>query len=91
MRAWVDGLVGGLEWPVRLISVKFSHLFLFFLQAAITAATVGYGDISPQTDGGKVFACFFIVVGASTMAGVISLPTDIYMSRQTRKKIVEGS
>jgi len=29
----------------------------------ITLTTVGYGDFSPQTDGGKVFTILYIIVG----------------------------
>ena len=55
--------------------------------AAITASTVGYGDVLAKTDEGMIFSCFFILVGCTIMANVISLPTDIYMGRQQRKKM----
>jgi voltage-gated potassium channel len=35
----------------------------------VTLATVGYGDITPTTDAGKVFTIFYIVVGLSIIGG----------------------
>lgn len=34
--------------------------------AVVTIATVGYGDIVPQTQAGKLFTCLFIIVGVGT-------------------------
>ncbi len=41
--------------------------------SVITLTTVGYGDLSPQTDGGKVFTMIYIFVGLGILAGFITL------------------
>jgi voltage-gated potassium channel len=37
-----------------------------------TVTTVGYGDISPKTVGGRIFAIIFMIVGVGTVAYVLS-------------------
>jgi len=39
----------------------------------ITLTTVGYGDITPQTDPGKIFTMVYIFVGISLISGFIIL------------------
>ena len=41
--------------------------------SVITLTTVGYGDFSPQTDGGKVFTMIYIFIGLGILAGFITL------------------
>lgn len=36
----------------------------------ITLTTIGYGDIVPTTDVGKLFTVFYVLVGISLLAGV---------------------
>jgi voltage-gated potassium channel len=40
--------------------------------SVVTLATVGYGDITPQTAGGKLFTTFYILVGVGIIALYIS-------------------
>ena len=35
---------------------------------AATFTTVGYGDVRPETDGGKIFSCLYIIVGISVIS-----------------------
>ncbi|OPY76941.1 MAG: voltage-gated potassium channel [Syntrophorhabdus sp. PtaU1.Bin153] len=48
----------------------------------VTVATVGYGDIHPTTDAGKVFAVVLIILGVGTFLGVIANVTEIVLARR---------
>ncbi len=48
----------------------------------VTMATVGYGDIHPQTAIGKILALIIIVGGVGTFLGVIASITDLFASRR---------
>jgi voltage-gated potassium channel Kch len=43
---------------------KLSWIDSFYF-TTVTLATVGYGDISPRTDAGKVFTIFYMLIGIS--------------------------
>lgn len=38
----------------------------------ITLTTIGYGDITPHTDAGKIFTIFYVIVGIGILAAVIN-------------------
>lgn len=38
----------------------------------ITLTTVGYGDITPQTNAGKAFTTFYVLIGIGIFAAVIN-------------------
>ena len=40
--------------------------------SVITLTTVGYGDFSPQTDGGKAFTILYIVIGVGIILSFIN-------------------
>jgi len=43
-----------------------------FYFCVVTLATVGYGDITPKTDPGKLFTIFYILVGVGIIAAFAS-------------------
>ena len=55
---------------------------LYFVIATI--ATVGYGDITPVTPEGKIFAILLIVIGAITFLGVFANAAEVMLSRRER-------
>ena len=60
---------------------KIANLFDAFYWSLITISTVGYGDITPVTDEGKVLTMVLIVFGI----GFISFATSIIVSAFTEK------
>lgn len=48
----------------------------------ITVATVGYGDITPHTQTGKLLAILVIVFGVGTFLGVIASGTEMLIERR---------
>lgn len=48
----------------------------------VTMATVGYGDIHPQSSVGKILALILIVGGVGTFLGVVASITDIFLKRR---------
>jgi len=54
--------------------------------AVVTVSTVGYGDVSPQTDLGKLIASFLMIIGY----GIIAVPTGIITSEMSRISSPQG-
>ena len=48
----------------------------------VTMATVGYGDIHPQTEIGKILALIVIIGGVGTFLGIIASVTDLFANRR---------
>jgi hypothetical protein len=48
----------------------------------VTMATVGYGDIHPQSAVGKILALILIIGGVGTFLGVVASITDIFLKRR---------
>ena len=51
----------------------------------VTLATVGYGDLSPKTDLGRVFTMGYIVVGIGLLAGVVQVLARRWVDRRIRR------
>ena len=60
--------------------------------AIVTVTTVGYGDVTPDTDGGKVFTIFYVLVGCSLAAkgfrDFFCYPL-VVRAKETEMKIIE--
>jgi len=70
-----------------------------FYFTVITLTTVGYGDLTPQTDAGKLFTMFYVLVGLGILGSFIALVTDTRpvalptpgLSRLLRRRSVEDA
>ncbi len=51
---------------------KLSWIDSFYF-SVVTLATVGYGDIVPQTPAGKLFTSFYILIGIGIIAGFANI------------------
>lgn len=58
-----------------------------FWWATATMSTVGYGDITPITTGGKILSAFSILVGLSTIAIMTAILTKIFMDHFFGKRL----
>ncbi len=73
---------------------KFSFLDALYF-TVVTIATVGYGDVSPATAGGKIFAMFIIVIGIgafltllTSLAQWLAQRRQISMHRHRRSMLI---
>ena len=57
-----------------------------FYFSVITLTTIGYGDITPKTDIGKVFTIFYILIGVGIIFGFINA---FYEHRVVRYKEIK--
>jgi voltage-gated potassium channel Kch len=52
----------------------------------ITLTTIGYGDFSPQTAGGKMFTIFYILLGIGIILSFVNTLYHHFEKEQQRKK-----
>lgn len=59
--------------------------------SVITLTTIGYGDLSPQTDAGKIFTLIYIVIGLGMILSFINTLQHHYahMRYQEKKSILK--
>jgi len=55
---------------------------LYFI--TVTVATVGYGDVTPVTFGGKIVTIFLIFLGVGTFLGVFANAAEMMLHRQEK-------
>jgi voltage-gated potassium channel len=84
---WVFFGVTGLALTFALLfsyfeSVDFSTALYW---AIITMATIGYGDVTPKTEAGRILAMTASVVGISTFTALVSLLAEYMLSSSMRR------
>lgn len=52
----------------------------------VTLTTVGYGDFAPQTDAGKLFTVFYIIIGVGIILSFINTVYHHYNSHKISNK-----
>jgi voltage-gated potassium channel len=53
-----------------------------FYVTGVTLTTVGYGDITPHTDFGKIFSVFLAFIGITVVFYSVSIIASLYFERQ---------
>lgn len=53
--------------------------------AIVTLTTVGYGDVYPITDGGKIFTFFILLIGV----GIITIPAGLIASALSKAREID--
>ncbi|WP_297463922.1 NAD-binding protein [Thermococcus sp.] len=71
-------------------AVLFAHfegvsLYTAFYWAVITMATIGYGDVTPQTNAGRAVAMVAAVAGISTFTALVSVLAEYFISSSIRR------
>ena len=83
------GALIGLTFSIIFIGTLFYHYFEnfdyidAFYFSVITLTTVGYGDLHPATDVGKLFTTIYIVVGI----GILMAFIDTLSQRMVKSKM----
>lgn len=67
---------------IGMMTIEQRSLIDSFYFIIVTMATVGYGDIHPITDWGKIFTLIIIVTGVGTFLGVIANFTEIMLAKR---------
>jgi voltage-gated potassium channel len=76
-------IVTGVAGFMALEGLSLVDAFYFSI---VTIATVGYGDISPATDAGKLLAILLIVAGVGTFVGVVANGLEMYLSSREKQE-----
>jgi voltage-gated potassium channel len=76
----------------RLVEPEtFTSLGLAYWWAAMTVTTVGYGDIVPHTEAGRVIAVCLMLLGFSLIPLLASVIVSILVSKRTRAEQEESA
>lgn len=62
---------------------KFSWIDAYYF-CVVTLATVGFGDLHPATDAGKLFTTFYILFGVGIIGAFVSVTARRYGARARR-------
>jgi len=58
-----------------------------FYMSIITLTTVGFGDFTPSTPGGRLFSIFWMVFGTAAFADMVGKLSALSMASDTRRKL----
>ncbi len=75
-------ILGTVMYVVEGPKHGFTSIPMSMYWAAVTMTTVGYGDITPQTDLGKFIATFMMLMGW----GILAVPTGIVTAEMTSQR-----
>ena len=79
---------------VFLLALMFSIMFMYFEKvgfftafywAIITMATIGYGDVTPSTYGGRIVAMVAAIAGISTFTALVSILAEYFIESSMRR------
>ena len=95
----------GLKFRLRIFLVIFLAVLIFgtfsfsiienlsltdsFYFTIITISTVGYGDMHPTTEAGKMLAIFLIIMGVGTFISVIANAAEMMLTSRERQQRIE--
>jgi voltage-gated potassium channel len=74
---------------IGMMTIEKKSLIDSFYFVIVTMATVGYGDVHPVTDLGKIFTIFIIVTGVGTFLGVLANSTEIVLAKRELESRME--
>ena len=75
-------IIGSIMYLIEGQANGFTSIPRSIYWAIVTITTVGYGDISPQTELGRLFASFAMILGYATIA----VPTGIISAEYSTMK-----
>jgi voltage-gated potassium channel len=79
----IAGVAGFAAW---ILSPKgFDGLGDALWWAAQTVTTVGYGDVVPETAGGRVIGLFVMLIGVTAVSLITALVTSSFITYQQRR------
>lgn len=70
---------------IGFMSIEGLGLIEAFYYNIVTMSTVGYGDITPKTDAGRLFSILIIVMGGASFLGVIANTTELMLARRDKR------
>ena len=85
--AMLGETVGGDDDPAGPVPWSFVDAAYF---AIVTATTVGYGDVSPQNPGARLFGCFFAVIGVGAIGIALGhVATFLHIKHEQLRRMLQ--